>query len=448
MPFYFKYLDKYNIVLIGIHIIIGVVVSDSSQLATFWGLGSFFTGILIIFKYKNRFNDAANFAGYIIGMEIVLRMTRASVFWEFGKYATIALLLIGMLIENIRYLRINLLSLAYIVSLIPSIFFLANFHGGAFNWSYFRTQLSLNLSGPTCLFICLLYFRNRFITGYQLKSLFRIIILPIITLSAIIIIRMPTLENLVFSSEANFQMSGGYGPNQVSTILGIAIIIIGISKLLNFKLFTFNILDNAIMTVATGIALLTYARGGVLAPFIAVLIGYNFAFLRKGIGITRILTILTAILILFSAASYFTEGSIAKRYSQLLEVPFEEQSNLSGRSLIMAIDYQIFLDNPFLGVGPGGATRMRAYYGYGNTVSAHSEFTRMLSEHGIFGAFSLLSLFTLLITEFFKRSRRDSIILMIFCSFSILTMFHSAFRMAAPGFIYGLAYVFVKDNFK
>ena len=253
---------------------------------------------------------------------------------------------------------------------------------------------------------------------------------------------MPPLSELSFSSEANFQMSGGYGPNQVSTILGISIIIIGVSKFLNFSLFS-KYIDNLFWIFCISISFLTYARGGVLAPFIAIGIGYYISFNQDYIKFSKIFYSLIVVTLMFYLISVFTGGSITERYKQLLEIPFRDASQMSGRTLIMALDYKIFLDHPFLGVGPGGATRMRPYYGYGSVVSAHSEFTRMLAEHGIFGFFSLMSLILLFLFEIKRREKIDVILLIVFCIFSILTMFHSAFRLAAPGYIYGLAYIFI-----
>ena len=56
-----------------------------------------------------------------------------------------------------------------------------------------------------------------------------------------------------------------------------------------------------------------------------------------------------------------------------------------------------------MGVGPGGGDAERWIYGYGSTVGAHSEFTRMLAEHGLFGLISLISILLLSYFEYRKR---------------------------------------------
>ena len=50
----------------------------------------------------------------------------------------------------------------------------------------------------------------------------------------------------------------------------------------------------------------------------------------------------------------------------------------------MALDLEIFRDN-FYGCWAWVARDLRWRYGYGTVVGAHSEFTRMLAEHGFLG---------------------------------------------------------------
>ena len=70
----------------------------------------------------------------------------------------------------------------------------------------------------------------------------------------------------------------------------------------------------------------------------------------------------------------------------------------------MALDLEIFKDNFLMGVGPGVARELRWRYGYAIEIGAHSEFTRMLSEHGLFGLISLLSILILSFNEYKKKN--------------------------------------------
>ena len=108
------------------------------------------------------------------------------------------------------------------------------------------------------------------------------------------------------------------------------------------------------------------------------------------------------------------------------------------------VPLEIFSDNVLTGVGPGGARELRARYGYGKIVAAHSEFTRALAEHGLFGLLGLFALVFLSFKEYFVRNKHEKCILTCFGTIAILTMLHSAMRLAMPGFIFGLAFLKLK----
>ena len=61
-----------------------------------------------------------------------------------------------MVVENIKFLRINTLSVVYIASLLPSIAILPEV-----KTRYIRMMVSGNLSGPLCLFISFIYFSGK-----------------------------------------------------------------------------------------------------------------------------------------------------------------------------------------------------------------------------------------------------------------------------------------------
>jgi hypothetical protein len=72
-------------------------------------------------------------------------------------------------------------------------------------------------------------------------------------------------------------------------------------------------------------------------------------------------------------------------------------------------------------------------------VSAHNEVSRIFAEHGIIGAFTLLLTFTIPIFLFFRK--KSNIFVLPMMAFWFLTINHSAMRVAAPGFIYGLGLI-------
>ena len=145
----------------------------------------------------------------------------------------------------------------------------------------FRRMVSGNLSGPLCLFISFIYFRQRNFNEQNLLNVFKCLSITIFTLIGLIFVRAPSIENISFSSEANFQLSAGFGPNQVSTILGLPLIIVSLSKMFNLKLYSKSIFDYLFVAISTGLALLTFARGGVMAPIITFIFLHYFRTYEK-----------------------------------------------------------------------------------------------------------------------------------------------------------------------
>jgi len=104
-------------------------------------------------------------------------------------------------------------------------------------------------------------------------------------------------------------------------------------------------------------------------------------------------------------------SALDARYASLYTYVNPQEASLSGRAKIMALDLEIFRDNFLMGVGPGAARDLRWKYGYGTVVGAHSEFTRMLAEHGLFGLISLLSILILSLKEYQRRIDYNKVIL-------------------------------------
>ena len=435
-------LDRYSLRLVLLHLAIGTIASQYSIISTVWSMSVVIFGAYSIMKYRNHYNTAGLFAAYLVGLEIVLRMTGAAVFWEFGKYGTIIFLVLGLAMENIKQHRTSIFIIIYFLSLLPSAF-MVPFE----NFNLWRQSISFNLSGPLTLFVAFLYFRGRLLNESELVRLFKMMILPLISMSMILLIRVPAPDDIVFGTEANAQMSGGYGPNQVSSALGLVVAIIALSKILGFTLLKKNIYDYTLLGICAIQSYLTLARGGVLTAILAIFAAWLISLgqgpsrtLRTG----KIAYVLTILFILWNVAGDFTRGKMEQRYLSIFSINESGELSGSGRMLIMAIDLEIFSDNMLLGVGPGMATFLRADYGYNKIVTAHSEITRILAEHGLFGLFGICSLIFLSLREYHGRKKREKCILTCFAAIAILTMLHSAMRLAMPGFIFGLAFLKMK----
>jgi len=413
-----------------------------SFISTAWAWFLILYGIFNITKNRNKNNEASIFSSYIVGLEIILRMTGANVFWEYGKYAVILFLILGILVESAKSLKISFLMIIYIMFFIPSISLVPYY-----SFNHWRQLISFNLSGPFCLFISVLYFRNRIINKNDIIKIFRAMALPIITMSVIILIRLPSPEDIVFTSEANTHMSGGYGPNQVSSMFGVLITLIGISRINNYKLFKSEILDYLILGMCSVQAFLTFARGGVITSFLAIAIGWFVSLKQKTKTKTiknfRMIILVGLIIILWNISTEITSGLMEERYRSTFVINELGQIGGSSRIDIMLTDIDIFFDNYVIGVGPGMAKHLRDQYFYGKAVAAHSEVTRILAEHGIIGLLGLFALGVFIFKEYFRRRDQNQVIYVCFVVIAVLTMLHSAMRLAMPGFIFGLSFIYI-----
>ncbi|MDQ3010057.1 MAG: hypothetical protein M3X11_05070, partial [Acidobacteriota bacterium] len=193
---------------------------------------------------------------YITGAEVMWRMAGAPIFWEFGKYSIIAFLLLTM----IRTGRFNgaFLPFLFFALLLPSSI-LPTVNMGTED---LRKQISFNLSGPLALAVCTWFFWQVTFSVEQLQRMFLALICPIISIASIALFGILANAKLSFNNSSNFATSGGYGPNQVSAILGLGALAAflwifnkGLSRAVKITL-----LVTAVFLLAQ--SALTFSRGG------------------------------------------------------------------------------------------------------------------------------------------------------------------------------------------
>src|SRR5690606_8389651 len=78
------------------HIVIGFVAYASRSLMLFYMLAVMGYFVYQIFVKKNKGLYVLLAAAYVTGAEVFLRMTKAFIFYETGKYAVMFFMLIGM----------------------------------------------------------------------------------------------------------------------------------------------------------------------------------------------------------------------------------------------------------------------------------------------------------------------------------------------------------------
>lgn len=401
-------------------------------------------GVITIVVKKNADGAAHLFAGYVVGIEVLLRMNAGGIGYEYGKYAMIIFFVTALIFERVKK-ETPVPFLVFVLLLVPSVFIVSY---PTFDET--RQFVSFNLSGPVALFVSVLYFYQRKMPLAQLKKLFLAVLYPIVGMSIFIFFKSGSLEEAKFTTESNFQTSGGFGPNQVSTMFGLGVLIIAAAYFLRIRLFKIKYLEIVILLGLIIRGLATFSRGGVLAPIVAILFCLTVMSLTDSkfqAKIGRTVYMFFAIVVVVITGFYYVNsvsgGLLELRYKGE-SMYNEDKSNLfSGRDELLMEDFEIFQNHMLLGVGPGMASQER-YEISGIETSAHIEFSRLLSEHGLLGLVSIIILVVFPVKHFSKLSSPDNKIILLLCvMFVFVTMSHAAMRTCVPSFIYGLGYIFI-----
>lgn len=420
--------------------VLGALFSAAPELTFYTGVLAFVLSIYWAFTDTSvGLNRGLLGAGYICGLELVLRLSKSGLPHEFAKYAVALILLIIWVRSGTR---IHWGILLYFLLLLPAIFLT---QGKTIEET--RQFISANLSGPLCLTLSALFFYKRKISIQQLTTVLRWLLYPLITLLSILIIKSPDLSTVDFGYGSNFETSI-YGPNQVSSVLGLGIIIIGLGILLRLHLFNWSWVGLAIAGLFLFRGLLTFSRGGIInAAIVLALVYVLILFSGKasvGLRVRIVLFIVAGFFAVYSLFQYtneLTNNALFNRYAGIKNgKQLEAESYTSGRTKIAELDWKIYQENWLLGIGVGMGKSARAESGY--EIIAHIEFTRMLAEHGLAGLVSLLILLFLPLIRFLKEpfilNRVFIVVGVLFC-FSF--MLHSATRIAVPMFMYGFVFI-------
>jgi len=427
-------------ILVVIHLALGIFVGNSGGLVFLWTISVFVIGILWMMA-KGNLVWAPILASYLCGIELLVRMSSSGLPHEFTKYAVSLIFLVALFSEGKKfYWPFVLIGLLQIPGMVLS-------SGGSFEQT--RQLISANFSGPACLVVSCLYFYKRPISPKQLQLIFVAMILPLVSIIGYLTINTPDWNDIEFGYGSNFETTL-YGPNQVSSILGLGVMLIVVAFLIRLPLFHWRLTGLVVAGLFAFRGLLTFSRGGIFTILIVLGVLYLF-WMYKTFNSPRLILRNIGIIIVLAVSAYFmfdytnrlTKDALYNRYAGIKEnkqLSVDQYS--SGRSLIAIIDWQIFLDHPIVGVGMGMGKVVRPKYGYPMKVAAHIEFTRLLAEHGFFGLLVILILVYMPLTHFMSsKSVYEQLLIIMGVGFCFIFMTHAATRIAAPMFIYGLSFV-------
>jgi hypothetical protein len=436
-----KFTSRY-IKLIVFHAIIGVIIYLNETLAKvyFFSLFFYFLYRVITCSPSQKVFEVLKACAYIVGAEMILRMTRGSISYESGKYLVIFFCLFGMFYKGVSGRAYPYF--IYLMFLLPSIFVASNTLSFDAN---FRTNIAFVLSGPVCLGIAALFCFDKRLSNEQLLDLVLYMLLPIVTLTAYVFFYAPSIGDILSTTASNRRLSGGFGPNQVSTILGLGMFLSAINFFLRSPTMLLKAINILLFVLISYRALLTFSRGGVFAAVICIAAFLFIYFLKVNFNKKAQVASLTIIFVFSMGLAWLisskeTSGYIDLRYANKDHFGREKEDLTTGRGDLFLHELEGFISNPFWGIGSSRAKDSRIEI-EGQGVTSHSEVSRTLSEHGLFGVIMLIILF---VKPLDVRARhKRNILFYAFLAFWFATINHSSMRLAAPAFIYALSLILI-----
>ena len=367
-------------------------------------------------------------AAYVAGAEVLWRMVAAPTPWELGKYLISAIFAIS-LVRLGRSARWRLLPIVYLLAVLPSIFVVLG--DAQIPTTRVIRMASFNLSGPLAVGMSAWFLSHVRVTPEVLRRISLAFITPVIAIAVITLVSTYTATDLSFSDESNLVTSGGYGPNQVSSVLAagafLAVVVLLVVRLdLPQRLLWFGVM----LLLATQSAM-TFSRGGLYSAVGGILLGTPYLLrnpgTRRRLGFVIFAAVLIGGVAILPRLQALTTGALTERYSDA------EPTNRQG---LVKDDLRLWGDHLLLGVGPGNAKELREIV-HG---SGHTEFTRLLAEHGLLGLVALLSMVAMSVSAAQRgRSSIDRGVAVALLGDSMISMAHAALRISLFGFLFGFA---------
>lgn len=422
--------------LILFHVGIGFLIYLFPFTSKIYGYSIFIFGTYYVIKSQNSNNEVLIVAAYLVGSEVFLRMTGGNPLYEITKYGVVFYILIGMYYSG--FSKGAFPYWIFLLLLIPGVI-MATY---SLNYdSDIRKTIAFNISGPVCLGIASLYTFRRKIALEKMNDILLSMGLPIVSCMVYLTFYTPNVRDVITSTQSNFETSGGFGPNQVATFLGLGMFIFFSRIILESKTKIMVAINLILALNITYRGMVTFSRGGMITGFLMILLLLVFLYFKTNGGgkvkLGSIMVLITvALLSAWSYTSFQTDGLINKRYANQDAAGRAKESQFTGREDIAQSEINTFYKNPLLGVGTGVAAELRERE-TGMKVLSHDEITRMLAEHGMLGILALAILFLTPLFLYFEN--KFNMYLLCFVAFWFLTINHAAMRTAVPAFVYSLS---------
>lgn len=428
---------KYRLIFILtlIHIPLGILIYNQSALGVIHQLGIFSFALYCAIQKQIKLERVAIIVAYIVGAEVLWRMAGVSIYWEVGKYGSALILILALLRR--RFQRIPALPVLYFAALLPACFLTLNDRDP----DIARNMLSSAMSGPFFLAVSCIFFANLEVSKVAIRRIMAALMLPLLSVAFVTLFHTISAPDIQFTNESNFATSGGFGPNQVSAMLGAG----AFAALLLLIIFP-NTGKEKLVLAAVALfmaaqSVMTFSRGGMYAA-IGATIAVSVVLLREPRTAIRRLAPIALATVIFTALIFpymddVTGGSLSNRF---------EDTTGTNRTEIVEADLSIFFENTLFGAGVGSAYSLREQY-LNRKAMSHTEFARLVAEHGLFGVLAFGALMIIAIINI-KRQKtmlgRAFVVGMVF--WSCLFMVNAGMRLAAPSLMWGLTFLTFSDD--
>jgi len=402
-------------------------------IATLHSLVVFFVGLHYIIKDEQPVR-AAWVLAYIAGSEILWRGVEAALVWEYAKYISL-LLCIVMILKYRLFQRVSFWPILFVMLLIPGIFVAPNIN---------REDIAFQLTGPVTLAVASFVFSSLSFKKTDLQRLFLSMIAPAVAMTVLVLVMLLTNDVQFYGHRENELITGEIGANQVSSALSLGAMV---AFYYIFLTGQDRRMRNLMIWLFLGLlifSVLTFSRSGLWNTFGAVVVSIYFLVRERQRKFSLFgLIVALAVVVNFIVVPLLTNitgGAVLARFSDL---------NTTGRDRFIKAEWKSFLENPIWGVGVGQSrytNRMPIDIG----KKTHTEYTRLLAEHGSLGVVVLVIL--AVVTASRVCSGHDPLwkgISVGLTAWTLLYLFHSATRLVAPSFTFGLAAAnYLVDNEK
>jgi O-antigen ligase/polysaccharide polymerase Wzy-like membrane protein len=418
---------RWVIFVLALHVAIGAIARASEPISTAYDVLTVGGAVVVVLRTR-RLEWVGAAVGYVAGADVFWRMTGASVIWPAtGKFAVAGLLALAMFRFFPGWRRVVVPAL-YLAMFVPGVILSIRFFG---LWES-RGPIAFNASGPLALAACAAFFSQARMRVAEFRLMLWAVVPPLVATATTVIIGTLSAGSIKFTGESNFLTSGGGQPTTVSAVLGFGVVACSILAATERNPHL-RVLEIALALCFLGEALLTFSRGGVLSMVVAlVLASLVMARQVRRAGRAALLVgVLAAVAggAILLLLNVFSGGKLIDRY---------EEKTVSRRDLIVRDDLDRFRQHPFVGVGIGVAQteRPRAIKG----EPAHTEYSRLLAEQGLFGAVAIAALVTIAIGALLRaQPGLPSALVAAFAGWSFTEMAHSATRIALISYSVGLA---------